>query len=175
MAVQAEGFVDIDINTLESVLMRETLNCKEMHLFKATLSWASAECSRRELEPTPHNMRQVLGTVLYLLRIPTMSLDEFANVAVPERIFSPQETIDIFLHYTARNKPQLNYPIKPRIGLLAQVLVYFLLLLLMTNAVYFSVFNYRGMNEVKYQKQVWEMAKKSTLLLEGDKKISSPR
>lgn len=122
MAVQAEGFVDIDINTLESVLMRETLNCKEMHLFKATLSWASAECSRRELEPTPHNMRQVLGTVLYLLRIPTMSLDEFANVAVPEGILSPQETIDIFLHYTAKNRPQLNYPIKPRIGLLAQVI-----------------------------------------------------
>lgn len=122
MAVQAEGFVDIDINTLESVLMRETLNCKEMHLFKATLYWASAECSRRELEPTAHNMRQVLGNVLYLLRIPTMSLDEFANVAVPEGILSPQETIDIFLHYTAKTKPQLNYPIKPRIGLLAQVL-----------------------------------------------------
>lgn len=121
MALQAEGFVDIDINTLESVLSRETLNCKEMHLFEAALNWATAECIRKELEPSSQNKRAVLGNSLYLIRIPTMSLDEFANTAAQLGILTPQETIDIFLHFTARNKPHLNYPIKPRAGLKPQV------------------------------------------------------
>lgn len=121
MALHSEGFVDIDLNTLESVLGRETLNCKEMHLFEAALSWATAECGRRDLEPTPQNKRQVLGSALYLVRIPTMSLDEFANGAAQLGILTQQETIDIFLHFTAHNKPHLNYPVKARTGLKPQV------------------------------------------------------
>ncbi|XP_046687488.1 BTB/POZ domain-containing protein 6-B isoform X2 [Homalodisca vitripennis] len=121
MALHSEGFVDIDLNTLESVLGRETLNCKEMHLFEAALSWAAAECGRRELEPTAQNKRQVLGSALYLVRIPTMSLDEFANGAAQLGILTQQETIDMFLHFTAHNKPHLNYPTKARTGLKPQV------------------------------------------------------
>lgn len=52
MALRSEGFVDIDMATLESVLSRETLNCKEMHLFEAALNWAGAECQRKEIDPT---------------------------------------------------------------------------------------------------------------------------
>lgn len=121
MALKSDGFVDIDMSTLESVLARETLNCKELNLLEAALSWAAAECGRRELEPTPHNRRSVLGSALYLVRIPTMTLEEFANGAAQMGILTQQETIDIFLHFTANNKPALQYPIKPRTGLKSQV------------------------------------------------------
>lgn len=63
MALRSDGFVDIDIHTLESVLSRETLNCKEIHIWDAALRWASAECSRQELEPNPTNQRKLLGEV----------------------------------------------------------------------------------------------------------------
>lgn len=53
--------MDIDIHTLESVLSRETLNCKEIHIWNAALRWASAECIRQDLEPTPVNQRKLLG------------------------------------------------------------------------------------------------------------------
>ncbi|XP_075222873.1 BTB/POZ domain containing protein 3 lute isoform X1 [Lycorma delicatula] len=121
MALHSEGFVDIDLNTLESVLGRETLNCKEMHLFEAALNWAAAECTRRDIEPTPQNKRQVLGSALYLVRIPTMSLDEFANGAAQLGILTQEETINIFLHFTAHKKPILSYPVKARAGLKPQV------------------------------------------------------
>ncbi|KAK7872239.1 hypothetical protein R5R35_012097 [Gryllus longicercus] len=121
MALQSDGFPDIDIHTLESVLARETLNCKEMHLFDAAMFWASAECLRRELEPTPQNQRIVLGNALYLVRIPTMNLEEFANGAAQNGILTLQETIDIFLHFTASRKPILSFPTKPRAGLQPQV------------------------------------------------------
>ncbi|XP_066142855.1 BTB/POZ domain-containing protein 6-B-like isoform X4 [Euwallacea fornicatus] len=121
MALKSEGFVDIDMSTLESVLGRETLNCKEMNLLEAALNWAGAECGRREIDATPQNKRAVLGGALYLIRIPTMALEEFANGAAQKGILTQQETIDIFFHFTATNKPSLQYPIKPRAGLKSQV------------------------------------------------------
>lgn len=61
MALRSDGFVDIDIHTLESVLSRETLNCKEIHIWDAALRWATAECIRQELEPSAANQRRLLG------------------------------------------------------------------------------------------------------------------
>ncbi|XP_038206449.1 BTB/POZ domain-containing protein 6-B isoform X2 [Zerene cesonia] len=121
MALTSEGFVDVDVSTLESVLARETLNCKEINLFEAALAWAQAECVRREIEPTPTNKRAMLGGAIYLIRFPTMTLEEFANSAAQLGILTPQETIDIFLHFTASSKPQLSYPIKARTGLKSQI------------------------------------------------------
>ncbi|XP_013170979.1 PREDICTED: BTB/POZ domain-containing protein 6 isoform X3 [Papilio xuthus] len=121
IALTSEGFVDIDVSTLESVLARETLNSKEINLFEAALAWAQAECVRREIEATPANKRAMLGSAIYLIRFPTMSLEEFANSAAQLGILTPQETIDIFLHFTASNKPQLSYPVKQRAGLKAQI------------------------------------------------------
>ncbi|XP_062531974.1 BTB/POZ domain containing protein isoform X5 [Bombyx mori] len=121
MALTSEGFVDIDMSTLESVLARETLNCKEINLFESALAWAHAECMRRDIDPSPINKRAMLGNAIYLIRFPTMSLEEFANSAAQLGILTPQETIDIFLHFTACSKPMLSYPIKSRAGLKAQV------------------------------------------------------
>ena len=57
IALMSEGFTDIDFNTLLTILKRETLNCGEITVFQAAREWARAECSRREKEPSPENMR----------------------------------------------------------------------------------------------------------------------
>lgn len=75
------------------------------------------------MEATPQNKRTMLGNALYLIRIPTMTLEEFANGAAQKGILTQQETIDIFFHFTANNKPSLQYPIKARAGLKSQVLI----------------------------------------------------
>ncbi|XP_076038831.1 BTB/POZ domain containing protein 3 lute [Oratosquilla oratoria] len=121
MALQSDGFVDIDYPTLLSVLSRETLNCREIVLFDAALSWAEAECGRQDIEPSPENKRKVLGEALFLVRIPCMELEEFANGAAQCGILNLQETTDLFLHFTARNKPAISYPVKARLGLRKQI------------------------------------------------------
>lgn len=121
MAIKSECFVDIDIKTFESILSRETLNCKEIHLFEAALNWAQTACSKIEVDTTSLNRRNVLGSALQLIRIPTMTLEEFANGVAQLGILTPQETIDIFLNYTAKNKPTLDFTTKPRAGLKSQV------------------------------------------------------
>lgn len=62
-----------------------------------------------------------LGSALYLIRLPAMNLEEFANSAAQTGILTHQETIDLFLHFTASNKPSLCFATKPRQGLKTQV------------------------------------------------------
>lgn len=121
MAIKSEGFVDIDMKTFESILSRETLNCREIHLFEAAQMWAQAACHKMDIDSSQQNRRNVLGKALQLIRIPTMTLEEFANGVAQTGILTPQETIDIFLSFTAKNKPNLEYSIKSRAGLKTQV------------------------------------------------------
>uniref|UniRef100_A0A3Q2YU77 BTB (POZ) domain containing 3a n=1 Tax=Hippocampus comes TaxID=109280 RepID=A0A3Q2YU77_HIPCM len=120
LALRSEGFCDIDAHTLESILRRETLNAKEMAVFEAALGWAEAECHRRDLRPTVENKRLALGKAIYLIRIPAMALEDFANGAAQSGVLTPNETNDIFLWYTAANKPELLFCSKPRQGLAPQ-------------------------------------------------------
>lgn len=119
-ALMSDGFVDIDFSTLESVLLRETLNAREVTVFNAACRWAEAECRRKELEPNAQNKRQVLGEAFYLIRIPSMTLEEFANGPAQSGILTTQETTDIFLFFTANNKPDLPFKRKSRSGLVPQ-------------------------------------------------------
>lgn len=116
-ALYSDSFSEIDINTLKTVLSRETLNAREISIFNAACKWAEAECNRSNLEPTPENKRKVLGDALYLIRMPSMGLDEYANGPSQSGILTLQEANDIFLHYLARNKPELKFTKKPRSGL----------------------------------------------------------
>ncbi|XP_069049256.1 BTB/POZ domain-containing protein 6-B isoform X4 [Lepisosteus oculatus] len=120
LALKSEGFCEIDQQTLEIILTRETLNTKEAVVFEAVLSWAVAECKRQGLGVTTRNKRGVLGKALYLVRIPTMTLEEFANGAAQSDILTLEETHSIFLWYTASNKPKLEFPLTKRKGLAPQ-------------------------------------------------------
>nr|XP_061798188.1 BTB/POZ domain-containing protein 6-B-like isoform X2 [Nerophis lumbriciformis] len=120
LALRSEGFCEIDVQTLEIILHRETLNAKEAVVFEAVVAWAAAECQRRGLAPASRNLRQVLGKALFLVRIPTMSLEEFADGAAQSDVLTLEETRDVFLWYTAANKPRLDFPAEPRTGLAPQ-------------------------------------------------------
>ncbi|KAL3874452.1 hypothetical protein ACJMK2_037463 [Sinanodonta woodiana] len=116
-ALASDGFTEIDYSTLETVLNRETLNVREISVFKAMCRWAEAECLRKDLKSTPQNKRLVLGNLFYKIRIPSMTLEEFANGPAQSGILSQEETVNIFLHYTARIKPTLQFIKKSRTGL----------------------------------------------------------
>ncbi|XP_060943846.1 BTB/POZ domain-containing protein 3-like [Limanda limanda] len=120
LALRSDGFCDIDSQTLESILRRETLNAKEMVVFDAALNWAEAECQRQDLAPTIENKRRVLGKAIYLIRIPSMALEDFANGAAQSDVLTLNETNDLFLWFTAAKKPDLLFCAKPRKGLASQ-------------------------------------------------------
>lgn len=57
----AEGFTDIDYETLFAVLKRDTLGLKECQLFHHAVRWAESECERKEIAKNPANERYMGG------------------------------------------------------------------------------------------------------------------
>ncbi|XP_006878348.1 PREDICTED: LOW QUALITY PROTEIN: BTB (POZ) domain containing 1 [Chrysochloris asiatica] len=114
-AVSAEGFTDIDIDTLCAVLERDTLSIRESRLFAAVVRWAEAECQRQQLPVTFGNKQKVLGKALSLIRFPLMTIEEFAAGPAQSGILSDREVVNLFLHFTVNPKPRVEYLIdRPR-------------------------------------------------------------
>ena len=113
-ALSAEGFTDIDLETLNVVLERDTLGIRECKLFSAVCRWAEAECHRQSLPVTPENQRGVLGRALNLIRFPLMTVEEFAVGAAQSAILSDREVVQLFLHFTVNPKPSVTFTDVPR-------------------------------------------------------------
>ncbi|XP_071610500.1 BTB/POZ domain-containing protein 1 isoform X2 [Heliangelus exortis] len=113
-AISAEGFTDIDIDTLCAVLERDTLSIRESRLFGAVVRWAEAECQRQQLPVTYGNKQKVLGRALSLIRFPLMTIEEFAAGPAQSGILSDREVVNLFLHFTVNPKPKVDYIDRPR-------------------------------------------------------------
>jgi len=113
-ALSAEGFIDIDIDTLSVVLDRDSLRIKESKLFTAVLRWSEAECQRQALPVTSENKRSVLGRLLFQIRFPLMTVEEFAQGPAQSGILTDRETVSLFLHFTVNPKPAVGFVDVPR-------------------------------------------------------------
>ncbi|MBZ3876354.1 BTB/POZ domain-containing protein 2 [Sciurus carolinensis] len=113
-AITAEGFTDIDLDTLVAVLERDTLGIREVRLFSAVVRWAEAECQRQQLQVTPENKRKVLGKALGLIRFPLMTIEEFAAGPAQSGILVDREVVSLFLHFTVNPKPRVEFIDRPR-------------------------------------------------------------
>lgn len=113
-ALNAEGFTDIDLDTLCVVLERDTLGIRECKLFSAVCRWAGAEAQRQSLSVTSENQRAVLGRSLSLIRFPLMTVEEFAVGAAQSGILTDREVVELFLHFTVNPKPSVKFLDTPR-------------------------------------------------------------
>jgi len=113
-ALSADGFTDIDIETLSAVLDRDSLRIKEAKIFSAVVRWSEAECQRQALPVTSENKRSVLGRVLNQIRFPLMTVEEFAQGPAQSGILTDRETVSLFLHFTVNPKPPVGFLDVPR-------------------------------------------------------------
>ena len=106
-AVKSEAFATIERCLLEAVVVRDTLNIKEVDLFKAVNLWATNECERQGLTTNGENKRRTLGeSIVKGIRFPVMKQDEFANIVLESKILTPEEVIAFFKYYSsALNSP----------------------------------------------------------------------
>ena len=107
----SDSFTEVDHQTLVQILGRDTLHAKETVVFAAAIRWAKAECARQGRDTSPQQCREVLGEALYLLRFPIMTLGDFADRAGKHAgLLSMEETNDLLLYFSARDKPKLRFP-----------------------------------------------------------------
>ena len=62
-------------------------------------------------------MRSTLGAAMQCIRFPCMNLQEYADCVCPTDMLNVNETNNIFLYLTATQKPAVEYPTVPRLGM----------------------------------------------------------
>ena len=82
-AVKSDGFVTIERSVLEELVKKETLNIKEVELFKAVDRWAGKACEKQGLVAEGSVKRRILGErIVKGIRFPVMQQKEFASVVL---------------------------------------------------------------------------------------------
>lgn len=92
-ALKSSEFMTVERSFVKQLVKRETLNVKEVELFKAIDCWAKKECKRRKLKIAGSVKRQVLGEqIVKQIRFPIMTQNEFMDVVIKSKILTPEET-----------------------------------------------------------------------------------
>ena len=100
-AVTSDEFVTVERSVVETVVMREALNVKEVELFKAVDRWATEQSKRQGIIPDGESKRRILGEeIVKAIRFPLMTQEEFAAVVIDSRILTMDEVGDLVKHYT---------------------------------------------------------------------------
>ena len=92
-AVKSEGFVTVERSALEDLVEKNSLNIKEVELFKAIDYWAEKECEKQGLVAEGSVKRRVLGErIVQGIRFPLMGQTEFADIVLDSEILTLRET-----------------------------------------------------------------------------------
>ncbi len=93
-AIASDAFADINQATLTELLKRDSLNVKELDLFKAVLKWSEVECLRKGIEANAKNKRTAIGNAIYQIRFSSMTLQEFGQItSLQSGVLTPEELV----------------------------------------------------------------------------------
>ncbi|XP_055351489.1 BTB/POZ domain-containing protein 1-like [Paramacrobiotus metropolitanus] len=81
---QSARFFAIGQEALRAILSRDTLTANEDLIYLAVDKWAVSMCTRRNLDPSFGNRREVLGEALFLIRFPLLTDNAAAGWAREE-------------------------------------------------------------------------------------------
>ena len=116
-AVKSEGFVTIERSVLEELVEKNSLNIKEVELFKAVDCWAEKECEKQGLVTEGSVKRRVLGErVVQGIRFPVMEEREFAEIVLDSEILTPRETNRLVKYFNSVLNDPVGFPDAKRAG-----------------------------------------------------------
>ncbi|KAH7713470.1 hypothetical protein AAVH_19163 [Aphelenchoides avenae] len=78
------------------ILARNSLRIREMDLYRAVIKWARALLKRDSKRRTHLAIRAVLGEALFLVRFPTMHLQEFNDGPAKENVLLAEEKLAVY-------------------------------------------------------------------------------
>ena len=116
-AVKSEGFVTVERSALEELVEKNSLNIKEVELFKAIDFWAEKECKKQGLLAEGSAKRKVLGErVVQGIRFPVMEEREFADFVLDSEILTLRETNRLVKYFNSVLKDPVGFPDAKRAG-----------------------------------------------------------
>ena len=101
-AVKSEGFVTVERTVLEELVEKNSLNIKEVELFKAVDCWAEKECEMQGLVCQGFLKRKALGErIVKGIRFPAMTEREFVDIVLDSEILTSSETNHMIKYYNS--------------------------------------------------------------------------
>ena len=96
LVTSSPAFLTLDNHVMSKIVGTEDLNISEIELFESVVKWAKHQLSASGTSDTPTNVRNVIGDIIFQIRFPTMTMDEFSHKVVPSGILSCEETAEVF-------------------------------------------------------------------------------
>jgi len=101
-AVKSNSFVTIERPVLEELVEKDSLNIKEVDLFKAVDCWAAKECQKQGLVAEGSEKRRILGErIVQEIRFPVMEEKDFAKVVLDCGILNKTECFDMMKYFNS--------------------------------------------------------------------------
>ena len=92
-AVKSDGFVTIEKSMLEELVERDSLNVREVELFKAVDCWATREC-KKQLAAEGSVKRETFGErIVKAICFPVIDQEEFADVVLDSDILTKKDSL----------------------------------------------------------------------------------
>ena len=116
-AVKSDGFVTIERSVLEELVEKDSLNIKEVELFKAVDCWAEKECEKQGLVAEGSVKRRILGErVVKAIRFPVIEEKDFVDVVLDCNILTQKECFDLMKYFNSVLKIPVGFPENSRAG-----------------------------------------------------------
>ena len=109
--LKSDGFETIEKTLLEALVQRETLQIREVELFKGCDRWAIKQCRKQGLATDGELKRRVLGEeIVKAIRYAVMKQEEFAGVVLDAKILTPDEIVTFFKVFSSQEiSPPLGF------------------------------------------------------------------
>ncbi|CAC5385831.1 BTBD1_2 [Mytilus coruscus] len=97
-----KGF-NIAKECMELILESEEFNWTETQLCKFAMKWANNKCKSLNKDPSGENKRELLESLLYLIRFPLVDKHYFTNEITSDGLLSDSEIINIYQAYFGKD------------------------------------------------------------------------
>ncbi len=117
-AVKSDGFEKIERSLLETIVERDTLNIKEIELFKAVNLWATKKCEEQGLSTDGSEKRKILGErIVKGIRFPVMKEYDFAAVVFDCKILTQDEAFSVVKMFNSVPDTPVVFSVHHRTGM----------------------------------------------------------
>lgn len=93
---ESDGFLDLRKESLSSLVESDDLSLDECFIYQSITRWAKHNCMKEgNNSPNSTEIRQMLGNLIFEIRFPTMSLENFWTEMASDEILSNEEKVHI--------------------------------------------------------------------------------
>jgi len=114
-----EGFVHLSHDALEEIVSLDFLSgFSERQVYENCMRWARHQLRETGNDsPSDEDLRNKMGNVLYRIRFPTMTLEDFAELTAQSAVLTLQEKYDVHVYMAVGTKLEsLKFGTKNRRG-----------------------------------------------------------